>query len=91
MQLPAELYRSYHQRRKGDLQRLREAFAAGDVEPFKMLGHQLKGNAPTYGYPELAKLGEEMEKLSSETLQTDGEKLLQDIQAWIEETEARLP
>ena len=61
MELPPELYRNYHQRRKADLERLKNAMVENDAEPFKALGHQLKGNAPTYGYDDLATIGIEME------------------------------
>lgn len=91
MQLQPELYQNYHKRRKADLERLRKAAQENDVEPFNTLGHQLKGNAPTYGYDKLAELGIQMEALSVEELPTKGMQILQAMALWIHETETRLP
>lgn len=90
MELPPELYRSYHQRRKADLERLKQAIIANDPEPFKMLGHQLKGNAPTYGYDELAVIGMEMETVETATLKDKGTRILDSFAKWIEDTEKTL-
>lgn len=91
MQLPDELYRNYHNRRKSDLERLKAALQENNVEPFRVLGHQLKGNAPTYGYDDLAKLGEEMEALSPEDFRTRAPMVLAAFETWIQDTESRLP
>jgi HPt (histidine-containing phosphotransfer) domain-containing protein len=91
MQLPPELYQNYHKRRKADLERLRKAAQDNDVEPFNTLGHQLKGNAPTYGYDDLAELGKQMEALSVGELGTKGPQILQAMELWISDTEKRLP
>lgn len=91
MDLPPELYQNYHKRRKADLERLRMAAQNNDVEPFNTLGHQLKGNAPTYGYDDLAELGKKMEALSASELSTKGQELLNAMELWIRETESRLP
>lgn len=91
MELPPELYQNYHKRRKADLERLRQAAQNNDVEPFNTLGHQLKGNAPTYGYDDLAELGKKMEALSVEELPTKGRELLDAMESWIKTTEGRLP
>lgn len=91
MDLPPELYQNYHKRRKADLERLRQAAQNNDVEPFNTLGHQLKGNAPTYGYDDLAELGKKMEALSAAELATKGPQLLSEMESWIKTTESRLP
>lgn len=90
MELPKELYVNYHNRRKSDLVRLREAFAANDVEPFRTLGHQLRGNASTYGFDELAVLGEKMESLDSIQLPLQGNSILTAMEQWIQATEIKL-
>lgn len=91
MELPPELYKNYHQRRKNDLERLSEALKGNDIEPFHTLGHQLKGNAPTYGYDDLALLGEEMESMTAAEFQAKGPRLLEALARWIEDTAAKLP
>lgn len=62
MNLPAEMKKKYIDRRAKDAVELGQALAAKNAEPFQRVGHQLKGNAVTFGYPELSDLGKEMEE-----------------------------
>ncbi len=55
--IPEELRKRYLSRRQKDLDSLVEARACNNFETFRKVGHQLQGNAPTFGYEDLAKLG----------------------------------
>jgi HPt (histidine-containing phosphotransfer) domain-containing protein len=59
--IPKELLRKYIERRQLDAQELDAAVEAGQLKEFRRIGHQLRGNAPTYGFPLLAELGQKME------------------------------
>lgn len=61
MIVPVELKRRYLSRRIQDLARLREALAQNDFTPALKLGHQVKGNAQTFEFPQMAMLGVELE------------------------------
>lgn len=91
MDLPASMYLNYLARRKADHDRLTAALAKGAaMDDFKTIGHQIKGNAASFGFNELVLIGEQMEKLSEPLLVTDGKRLLGDFKNWIDVTEKRL-
>ena len=45
---------------------LREAIAARDFEGIRRLGHNLRGAAPSYGFTELAQVGERIEAAAAD-------------------------
>ena len=61
MLVPIELKRRYLSRRVEDLAQLKEALAKNDFAPALKLGHQVKGNAVTFDFPQMAPLGVEFE------------------------------
>jgi HPt (histidine-containing phosphotransfer) domain-containing protein len=91
MDLPASMYVNYIARRKADHAKLTTAISApGGIDDFKTVGHQIKGNASSFGFNDLVSIGEEMEKLNPAQLSSDGQRLLQDFWQWIVSTEKRL-
>jgi HPt (histidine-containing phosphotransfer) domain-containing protein len=50
------------ERRKSDHKDLLAAIAAKDPEVLKRVGHQLKGNAATFGYSDLEQIGRLLEQ-----------------------------
>lgn len=91
MDLPPSMYVNYLARRKADHARLKEALATSQgLEDFKVVGHQIKGNATSFGFDDLVAIGEKMEKMSTAELTSDGPRLLDDFWKWIEATEQRL-
>lgn len=87
MVLPESAYRNYLERRKVDLSRLQKAFQEGTVEDFKVIGHQLKGNAASFRYEDLGHLGERLESVTTKTLASEGPGLLSEFAAWIHRTQ----
>ena len=81
--IPAELRKKYIDRRTKDEVMLTEALAAGNFEPFKVLGHQLKGNALSYGYPELGELGVKMESAGDEKNSASAQFCVEELKRWI--------
>jgi HPt (histidine-containing phosphotransfer) domain-containing protein len=61
MQIPEEARIKYIERRKKDIESLRQALASNTFEEFKRIGHQLKGNAASFGYSDLEKVAIQME------------------------------
>lgn len=57
MQVPVELKRKYLDRRIEDLQKLRSTVNEGDYTWAIRLGHQVKGNALTFDFPQMTSLG----------------------------------
>lgn len=64
--IPDEVRQKYIDRRKKDLADCRAALANSDFKCFAHVGHQIKGNAVTFGFDELTPLALEMEKLAAE-------------------------
>lgn len=60
--LVADLVPAFLARRRDDLATLRAAIAGADFEPARLVGHRLAGSAPGYGFPEMAKLGRDIEQ-----------------------------
>jgi HPt (histidine-containing phosphotransfer) domain-containing protein len=56
-----EAIAKYVQRRYDDLETCQSALAAKDFPLIENIGHKMKGNGLTFGYPELADIGKEME------------------------------
>jgi HPt (histidine-containing phosphotransfer) domain-containing protein len=53
---------TFLQRRAGDVQRIRDALALNDFKVIATIGHNLRGNGASYGFPMLSSIGEAMEK-----------------------------
>lgn len=51
--IPYEIRVKYLERRKNDLQDCKNALEKMDFETFIRVGHQVKGNASTYGFDDL--------------------------------------
>jgi HPt (histidine-containing phosphotransfer) domain-containing protein len=89
MQIPEEMKRQYIHRRRGDLAKLIDAASRADAEPFHRIGHQLKGNAATYGYLELEALGVRLEEMQTfDSGKADG--LIREFQDWLSLREREL-
>ena len=61
MHVPDEMMARYFERRKRDLTECIEHLKKGDLRFLEKVGHQLKGNGVTFGYPELSDIGGELE------------------------------
>lgn len=62
MQVPHELKVKYLSRRMEDIQKLRHTLEQDDYSYALKVGHQVKGNAVTFDFPQIAFIGDEMEK-----------------------------
>jgi HPt (histidine-containing phosphotransfer) domain-containing protein len=62
MQVPTELKTMYLNRRIQDISKIKSGLKSGDFGLAEKLGHQVKGNAETFEFPEMANLGLEIEK-----------------------------
>lgn len=62
MQVPLELKLNYLSRRIQDLQNLRESLEKNDFSVALRLGHQVKGNATTFEFPQMTHLGFQIEQ-----------------------------
>ena len=61
MQVTVEFKRRYLDRRMIDIDHLISSLEMNDFTPAVTLGHQVKGNAATFDFPQIAPLGLEIE------------------------------
>jgi HPt (histidine-containing phosphotransfer) domain-containing protein len=83
MVIPEEMRKKYLERRQRDFKLLESSLADGDLSEFLKLGHQLKGNAATFGYEELAELGRRMEVAGESKDRATAESCLEEYRKWL--------
>lgn len=59
--IPYEIRLKYLERRKTDLQECKTALLKNDFDTFIRVGHQVKGNASTYGFDDLGTIAIHLE------------------------------
>jgi HPt (histidine-containing phosphotransfer) domain-containing protein len=86
MDLPQEFYANYITRREKDLAALTEAVQTQNVEVFQRVGHQIKGNAESFGFGELTAIAQEIEKITPiDMANKSSEVVLAKFSFWIQE------
>ena len=70
-EIPIELRRKYIERRWADLKKCHDALAINDFSFLINLGHQMKGNAATYGFEKLGIIAEQIEIFSKEKIRKE--------------------
>ena len=83
MQLPTEMYTTYVERRENDLKDLENAVEKLDVTVFRKVGHQLKGNASSFGFDELLTLSARMHNIDDSNITVDGPTIIEDLKTWV--------
>lgn len=81
--LTHEILAKYHSRRKEDLEACRKSFAVQDLAIIERIGHRLKGNGVTFGYPELSKLGEDMEMSARNADLSTLRSSIESLEGWV--------
>jgi len=78
----------YLERRKKDLEALRKDLNSKVNTEFKRIGHQLKGNASTFGYMDLEKIAKDLELVGESIDWEHAKSLVDHFERWlIKETE----
>ena len=83
MELPHEMYVMYVTRRANDHQTLSQALTTNDVSSFKKIGHQMKGNASTFGFDELVGLAKRMEAIDDKNIGQNGPPIVEELKSWV--------
>lgn len=85
MQLPIEMYKNYVARREEDLNELNLALKNSDVSVFRRVGHQLRGNATSFGFNELLKIADHLHEVNLENISQTGPSIIHQLQTWLVE------
>lgn len=81
--IPEEARVKYIERRKKDIESLRSALAMNTYEEFKRIGHQLKGNAASFGYMDLEKVAIQLEVAGEKRDHHEASRQLQLFEQWL--------
>ncbi len=84
MKVPTELKIKYLARRLQDIEKLWHCLDADDFSFAQRMGHQIKGNAVTFDFPQIAVLGHEIERAAQERDKDRIKLLVQKIQGVLE-------
>lgn len=82
MVIPEEARLKYLERRKTDIESLRSALSTKTFDEFKRIGHQLKGNAASFGYSDLEKVAIQIEAAGEHQDLHEASKQLELFQKW---------
>ncbi len=82
MVIPEEIRQNYLVRRQKDIETLKASVSAKSLEEFKRIGHQLKGNAASFGYGELEKIAIAMEVAAQKGDLFEASKQLELFEKW---------
>lgn len=85
MTIPDEIRQKYLLRRQKDIETLRASVSARSLEDFKRIGHQLKGNAASFGYNDLEKIAVAMENAGLKGDIFEANKQLELFEKWYAE------
>ena len=88
LNITPQMYFNYFERRESDLVKLRVSLERNRVEEFQRIGHQLLGNAATYGFYDLEKLARRIHEANQGRLHIEGPSLIRDFDKWITSTRA---
>ena len=72
-----DLIPGFLQNRRHDIQALREAYAVGNFETIRTLGHRMRGDGGGYGFHMISDIGQALEKAA---LQKDGGEIAARVQ-----------
>lgn len=81
--LPKDMQRRYLDRRTQDARECMNKLPLMDWDFFERLGHQLRGNAPAYGYSDLGLIAAKMEVYAKKRDYLRLQKALQDFMIWL--------
>lgn len=81
--LPFEVTQRYLERRRDEIVIFQKSLSENNVKEFNRIGHQLAGNATSYGFNELTPIASRMESLKADELQSEGTQLFHQFKEWL--------
>lgn len=81
--IPDEIRQMYIERRFKDIESLKLSLANRKLEEFKRIGHQLKGNAASFGHHDLEKIAVNLEAAAEKQDFTDAQRQLHLFEQWL--------
>lgn len=86
--IPDEVRRMYVERRHKDYESLKTSLAVHKLDEFKRIGHQIKGNAASFGHMDLEKIAISLEAAAEKQDFTEAHRQLDLFEKWLQKTSA---
>ena len=83
MEVPTSLLNKYIQRRVEDLSECQHFLKAREFKEIEKIGHQLKGNGATFGFPEVSEIGSTLERSAAKSDSREIEQALNAFSDWL--------
>jgi HPt (histidine-containing phosphotransfer) domain-containing protein len=83
LRISAERIRVYVERRREELARCQAGLRSGDYDWAELMGHRLRGNAATFGFPELGEIGERIERAARDRDRAGLEREVARFSDWV--------
>lgn len=85
MEIPQEFLVRYLVHRREDFKRCQGFLEEKNFVELEKIGHQLKGNGLTFGFPDLSEIGQDLEEEAKRTDCICLKKILERFSSWIKE------
>jgi HPt (histidine-containing phosphotransfer) domain-containing protein len=82
--VPPEMLATYRKRRARDIAFLTQCLAKNRIEEFHRIGHQISGNARTFGLYDLEPIAKKMENLLPREFAKIGPAVLREFRQWFD-------
>lgn len=76
--------KKYLERRKQDLMTCLSAVQTDSYETIETVGHKIKGNGMTFGFPELSAIGAQIETAAQQKNKVQILKTTDELKAWVD-------
>lgn len=83
VEVPKDLLSRYLDRRKQDLESCLVSMGTKNFKELEKVGHQLKGNGVTFGYPELSTIGTHLENAAIAKDLSELDLAIKEFSAWV--------
>lgn len=81
--IPKEAKMKYVERRKKDVESLRQALTQKDFSEFKKIGHQIKGNSSTFGFMDLEIIAKALELVGMSEDFAQATSVVDQFERWV--------
>lgn len=78
-----EALKKYVERRRKDLEQCLQSLASSDFPVLENVGHKMKGNGITFGFPELSDLGAALEEAARERRFEAAQSQIDRLELWL--------
>jgi HPt (histidine-containing phosphotransfer) domain-containing protein len=81
--IPNDLKKKYLERRKIDLSDCQSFYKSKDFGSIEKIGHKMKGNGGTFGYPEISTIGGKIEAACMKKDEKLIQEALSELASWV--------